>query len=133
METQELLLQECRDKEVWAIPYGNSQQGLTDITTIPSYKTVVEGLDWCKCKQEYELNYSLYGKDTKTFSWKSGSDEQHTACHDFMDEITTLNADQISVNAPETSEQVENDLKCAGEAIRNGQLEVHKASPHKKG
>ena len=37
-----------------------------------------------------------------------------------------------AVNAPETSKQVENDLKSAGEAITDGQLEVYVAIPQKK-
>ena len=62
-----MLLIECRDKEVWTIPYKNKQkvwQEVCDVLkTYPNFESTFAKLNWRKCAQEFERNVQSYSAD----------------------------------------------------------------------
>ena len=133
-----MLLRECRDKEVWACPFGNKVRMWQDICTIlksiPNWEEDFQNLRSDKCREEYERNEKLYRADSAGCPWRSGSSEEYTEWHTLMEDMTSL-ADGVDVHTelfdvfdgqemstPQDSQTLDKDLKAAGELLRDHNL-----------
>ena len=81
-------------------------------------------MNWRKCQDEFEKNVELYKDQGDSYRFKSGDDEQHTEWQDIMEDISTRMLEcsgNEDVNADE-KKSVEEDLKAAGELLRNKEV-----------
>ena len=101
----------------------------TVLKSIPNFEVSLAKLDWRKCQAEFQLNVDSYIKSKDTQCFKSGDDEQHTQWQDLMQDIIELMFpdDKLPPTATvqegvDDLKQKEEDLKVAGELLRNREL-----------
>jgi hypothetical protein len=127
-QTRMFLLHQCLDKEVWKCSYGQKAKKFEDVCTvlkkIANFEDVFASITWRKCQEEFESNISQYQLDKSAVPFNSGTAEDHTRWQDVMEEISTLVAEYYEENGggkAQTQQSLQQDLKVAGELVRNAE------------
>ena len=104
------------------------------LKSIPNTHSVFERVDWRKCQDKFLSNVDTYIQHKDAWRYNSASDEEHTEWQDLMEDIRQRmfpddklpTTNYVDLTKTSDFKQTEQDLKIAGELMRDRELSNYK-------